>query len=139
MNRILVFHHHESAGNAIRMAPSAYFMDSEYEKVAVRIYAERAPDRDAKFDILADGVSIFNNRANKAIHPTSGVDITGDAATEAILTAGQNSEELAGDFNASTIEKGSWVSCNLVDAGGGSNFTVQLELQHLSEEEESLD
>ncbi len=136
MNRILVFHFHETSGNSIRMAPSAYYIDGEYQKVAVRIYAETAPTRDAKFNIYTDGVSIFCNHTGKAYNVATGVDITGADAYEAVLPANQSSEEFAEDFNDTLIEEGSWVYCNLVDSGGGKNFTVQLELYRVSEGEE---
>ena len=135
MNRIYTFHIHETSGNEIRMAPSAYYMDAEYDKVAVRIYAEKAPTRDAKINIFDDGVSIFSNRTNRAWNRTTGVEITGADAYEAILPANQNSEEIAEDFNEDVIEEGSWVWCNLVDAGEGKNFTVQLELHQVSKDE----
>ena len=135
MNRLLIFHLHETSGNEARMAPSAYYIDGEYDKVSVRIYAETAPLRDAKFDIFDDGVSIFSNRTNRAWDITTGLEITGKVTTEAILPANQNSEEMAEDFNDALIEEGSWVYCNLVDAGGGRNFTVQLELHQVSEDE----
>lgn len=135
MNRLLIFHHHDTAGNNVRMAPSAYYIDGEYDKVAVRIYAGTVPVRDAKIDIFDDGVSIFSNRINRAWNLTSGVEITGAAATEAILAAGQTSEDIAEDFTDDLIKEGSWVSCNLVDAGGGRDFTVQLELHQVSEDE----
>ena len=135
MNRLLIFHYHKTYANEARMAPSAYYMDAEYDKVSVRIYAETAPLRDAKFDIFDDGVSIFSNRTNRAVNATTGVDITGAANTNAVLVAGQNSEEIAGDFNDNIIEEGSWVYCNMVDSGGGKNFTVQLELHQTSEDE----
>ena len=134
-----MFHIHGTSGNEVRMAPSAYYMDAEYDKVAVRIYSEDAPLRDAKFNIYNDGVSIFSNRTNKAYNVTTGVDITGADVYEAILPAGQNSEEIAEDFNDSVIAEGSWVWCDLVDAGGGNNFTVQLELHQVSEDEEGED
>ncbi len=135
MNRLLVFHYHETSGNEVRMAPSAYYMDAEYDKVSVRIYAEDAPTRDAKINIFDDGVSIFSNRTNRAWNRTTGVEITGADAYEAILPANQNSEEIAEDFNEDVIGEGSWVWCNLVDDGGGKNFTVQLELHQVSEDE----
>lgn len=132
MNRLLTFHIHDTSGNEVRMAPSAYYMDAEYAKVAVRIYAETAPLRDAKFDILDDGVSIFENRTSRALNVTTGVDITGDAVTAAVLAKGDNADEWAEDFNDNPIKEGSWVYCNLVDSGGGKNFTVHLELEDLS-------
>lgn len=139
MNRLLIFHVHETSGNQVRMAPSGYYMDGEYDKVGVRIYAENAPIRDAKIDIFDDGVSIFSNRTNRAWNRTTGVEITGDATTEAILPVNQNSEEIAEDFTSEPIAEGSWVYCDLVDAGGGKNFTVQLELHQVSEDETGED
>jgi len=135
VNRLLVFHYHETSGNEVRMAPSAYYMDGEYNKVSVRIYAENAPVRDAKIDIFDDGVSIFNDRSNRAFNFATGVVIPKTAETYAVLAVGQNSEDVAEDFNDTLIAKESWVYCNLVDAGGGKNFTVQLELHQVSEDE----
>jgi len=117
------------------MAPSAYYMDGEYDKVSVRIYAETAPLREAKIDILDDGTSIFTNQSLRRWSKTTGVEETNAADTTVTLMAGENSEESAEDFTPSTIEEGSWVYCNLVDSGGGYNFTVQLELHQTSEDE----
>ena len=138
MNRILIFHYHDTAGNEKRMAP-AYYMDAEYDKVAVRIYAETAPLRDAIFNIYNDGVSIFSNRTSRAWDISTGEEITGAADTNVCLAAGDNSDEMADDFNNITIEEGSFVYCNLIDTGGGKNFTVQLELSPLSEGESGED
>jgi len=135
MNRLLIFHFHDTSANEARMAPSAYYMDAEYGKVSVRIYAGTAPLRDAKINIYDDGTSIFSNRTSRAVHATTGADITGADAYEAILAAGQSSEEVAEDFNDTVIDEGSWVYCNLVDSGGGRDFTVQLELHQTSEDE----
>ncbi len=66
-----------------------------------------------------------------------GADITGAATTYVILGENQNGEEHAEDFNDTNIAQGSWVHCTLVDSGGGKNFTVQLELKPLSEEDEA--
>ena len=135
MNRLLVFHYHGTSVNEVRMAPSGYYIDGEYEKIAVRVYAREAPIRDAKIGIFDDGVSIFSNRTPlETGDPATGVQ-TVVLSTEAVLAAGENSEEIAEDFNDNIIEDGSWVYCNLVDAGGGSDFTVQLELHQVSEGE----
>lgn len=139
MNRFLIFHHHGYAGNQTRMAPSAYYMDAEHEKVAVRIYAEDAPLEDATFDIFDDGTSIFSNRTTRAVNATTGADITGVADTNAVLSKGKNSEEIADDFNNTVIAEGSWVYCNVMNGGGGKNFMVQLELAPLSEGETGED
>ena len=139
MNRLLIFHYHDTAGNSVRMAPSAYYMDGEYDKVAVRIYAATAPFREAKVDIFDDGVSIFTNQSSRMYHKVTGVDITPADATEVTLAAGENLEENAEDFTDTPIEVGSCIYCNLVDAGGGKDFTVQLELHQVSEDEEGDD
>lgn len=134
MNLILTFHTHRDAGDKARMSPSAYFMDTDYVPVAVRIYAEIAPLRDAKFDIFDDGVSIFSNKVNRAWNLATGVEITGTADTTVGLAPNQSCEEMAEVFTGDTISEDSWIYCNLVDAGGGENFTVQLELSPLTEE-----
>lgn len=135
MNRILTFHLHDTAGNTTRMAPSAYYLDGAYEPVAVRIYAEQAPTSEATFDIFADGVSIFSNKVTRSWHLSTGVELTGTADTTIGLAPGQQSEELAENFHSNPIDEGSWVYCNLVKGGGGKNFTVQLELTPLPEED----
>ena len=135
----LIFHLHDTAGNNTRMAPSAYYMEADFIPVNVRIYAEDAPPRDAKIDIFDDGTSIFENRASTSTNKSTGVVTVQAAATEAILMAGETEADLAGNLNTEmVIEEGSWVYCNLVDSGGGRNFMVQLELERLEAEEESL-
>ena len=138
MNRLLVFHYHETAGNEVLMAP-AYYIDADYEKVAVRIHANTAPTREAKIDILDDGVSIFADQGQQSVHLTTGVISTLGSGTSATLAAGENSEESAEDFAEGNIEEGSWLTCKLVNAGGGKNFTVQLELHQVSEDDETGD
>ena len=135
MNRLLIFHYHGSVGSEVLMAP-AYYIEAEYEKVAARIYAGTAPRQEAEIDILDDGVSIFADQGNQTVHPTTGVISILGAGTSATLAAGENSEEAAEDFAEGNIEQGSWITCKLVDAGGGKNFTVQLELSQVSEDDE---
>ena len=137
MNKFLSFHHHETSGNEVRMAP-AYYIEADYSKVAVRIYAKAVPLWEARFDIFNDGISIFTNNTPK-VYATSGVDISRDDDTTIFLSAGENSEEFAEDFTGTPIERDSWVYCNMVDAGGGSGFTVQLELRPMSEDDDSED
>lgn len=139
MNRLLVFHLHETSGNQARMAPSAYYIEADYEPVSIRLYAEVAPTRDAKFDIYDDGVSVFSDRGMESVSKTTGVISTLGAGTYITLPANTNSDEMAEDFNDNTIEVGSWVYCNLIDSGGGKNFTVIFELRPLSEDGESSD
>lgn len=139
MLRILTFHYHDTTVGEKRMLPT-YYIEADYTPVAVRIYAETAPSTgDAKIDIYDDGVSIFNNRTPRDYHPTTYKEETGVAVTAAVLGNGLNSEEYAEDFATITIDNGSWVHCNLVDAAAGKNFTVQFELftdaEPLGEEE----
>ncbi len=136
MDRILIFHYHDTSGKTVRMSPSAYYVDAEYEKVAVRIYAEGAPSTEAEIDILDDGVSIFNERGSAVAHRTTGVISIVGSGTGATLAANQNSEDAAQDFTDDVIVEGSWVSCNLVKGGGGKNYTVQFELRQVSEGDE---
>jgi len=140
MNRILVFHSKDNTED--RIGPT-YYMDAEYDKVAVRIYAETAPARDAKIDIYDDGVSIFADRSSSTLDsdstPGYPVFTAGTAKTYAVLPEGQNSEDIADDFNSTLIEEGSWVYCELEDSGEGENFTVQLELHPVSEGESGED
>jgi len=138
MNRILTFHTHKGSYATGRMSPSAYYMDAEYEKVAVRIYAEVTPDMQAKFDIYDDGVSIFKDGGEPLVALTSG-KITQLTNTYITLPANATSEDLADTFNDAIIEKGSWVYCEIVDGGNGKGFTVQLELHQLSEDELETD
>lgn len=130
--RILSFHHKDAIGNETRMQPT-YYIEANYTPVVVRIHAEVAPSRDAKVDIYDDDVTIFNNRTPLDINPSTGRNQSGAAVTAQVLCAGQNKEELAGDFATDLIEEGSWVHCNIVDSGGGKNFSVHLELQSLEE------
>jgi len=139
MNRFLVWHYHDSVGNETRMAPSAYYIDADYAKVAVRIYAETAPLSDAEIDIFDDGTSIFRSNAFTKFNLSTARRTVVSDTTTVVLVKGQNSDEVAENFNDTPIEEGSWVYCNLVDAGGGSNFTVQLELRQVSEDEELED
>jgi len=41
-DRILTWHRHKIDGDETRIGPT-YYMDAEYEPLAVRIYAETAP------------------------------------------------------------------------------------------------
>ena len=133
MRRILTFNGIEQivSGGDFRLGPT-YYMEADYEPVAVRIYAGNAPNLDARIDIFADGVSIFTDHSNRTYSQATGYDSPTPVTTVA-LYAGENSEAYAEDFASDIIEKGAWVYCNLVDAGGGINFTVQLELEQVSE------
>jgi len=116
------------------MSPSAYYAETDLMPVAVRIYAERAPSANAKFDIFDDGVSIFTNTAAQ-LWNSSGVQIANAADTTIGLAAGQATEELAERFTDTIIDAGSWVYATIPTSGGGKNFTVILELEAI----ESMD
>lgn len=119
---------------------STYYIETDYTPVAVRIHAGLVPvSGDAKIDIHADGVSIFNNRTLSDLDLDTGVVDTGTAVTTALLGKGLSSEEYAEDFATDVdgetiiIEKGSWIYCNLENTGGGDNFSVSLELYTMTE------
>ncbi len=135
--RILTFHRTEPIGNEVRMSPSAHYIEADYTPIAVRIASETVPVRDAKIDILDDGVSIFNNRRPTDYNITTGADQTGSAIRYAVLSAGEQYEEQAEDFASKVIASGSWVTCNLVDAGGVKNIAVHLELFSEDEAQEN--
>jgi len=111
------------------MMPSAYYMDTHYIPVAVRLYAEEAPSvEDAQFNIYCSGASIFPDRATHTYHPQGGISVRANAKTYIALSKGSNSEDALDEFVEGTLAKDSWVTCNLIKDGGGRNFTVQLEL-----------
>lgn len=133
-DRILTWHFEGVRDSNARMG-AAYFMEADYEPVGVRAHAETAPSyADAEFNIFKDGVSILKNRA-----PTS-TDIYGritvpTARQTVVITKGNSSEDVAEDFLDAYLEQGTWITCKYVAAGGGSNFTVQLELKRVSNED----
>lgn len=139
MNRVLSWSTFKSGGNHYSIGPT-YYMEADYEPVAVRIYAEIAPsDGDAEFNIYDDGVSIFSNKASDTMYPMGGVQTTASAETN-IFLGEENSQVDAENFQESLIiEEGSWVSCNCIQDGAGRNLSVHLELRPLSEDEESED
>ena len=117
-------------GGNKRSIGATFFIDAEYEPVAVRIYAEQAPDvEDAEFNIYADGVTIFADRSSPTFYITGGVETGADAVTNIVLEKGENSEDAAQDFTEDIVlARGSWISCNLIKDGGGRNFSIHLEL-----------
>ena len=136
-NRVLTWNALKSDGNLYSIG-ATYYIEADYEPVAVRLYAEVAPDvEDAEFNIYDDGVTILQNRASDTYYVTGGVQTKATSVTNVVLTKGGNDEVFAGDFKDTVIEGGSWVSCNLIKDGGGKNFTVQLDLVRLSEEDEN--
>lgn len=134
--RVLTFHEKEPYHYETRYGPT-YYIEADYSPIAVRICAESAPDRDAKFDIYDDGTSIFADRGSHAqINLSSGVRTTTDADTRVVLCKGETLEESAEDFSGNVIEKGSVVYCKLIDSGDGKNFSIHLELEKLTEDDE---
>ena len=112
MKTTYTFHVHRNAGSSDRMAPSGIYVTEDCEPLAIRLYAEQAPLAPATFDVYDDGDSILSRYAT--------------------LAAGQNGDELADNFITSTmIDAGSWLSCDMLDAGGGYNFTLQLDVEIL--------
>ncbi len=122
----------KAEGKTERLNP-AYYIESDYDVVAVRLHAVNAVDSDVEFDILDDGVSIFNDRASTRIDNYGRLS-TDASATTAVLAKGDTTEEDAEDFNGNPIEKGSWVHCELKSPASGT-FSVHLELEELSEDE----
>ncbi len=134
-SRILIWHLHKHQSTGTRIG-ATYYIEADYTPVAVRIYAETAPKEDAEFNIYDDGVSIFSDRSVNLVNQTTGVVTVRSAKTTAVLPKGDNSEEDAEEFGSSIIDEGSWVHCNVIEDGGGENFTVQLELESQLEPEE---
>ena len=133
MNQSISFH--IESGSQVMMLP-AHYIEADYAVVAARIYAERAPSvEDAEFDIYADGVSIFTNRTPTPT-PAPGTEAVLTLTTTISLTKDNNDESFTGDFSASMLEAGTWLTCKLIKGGGGKNFTVQLDLVRISDPEE---
>ncbi len=137
-DRILTWSVKRCDGNPTTILP-AYYMESEYTPTAVRIYAETAPTvDDAEFEILDDGVSIMNDHqysystyaANTAVY-------TGVYTIH--LPINSTVDEMAEDFREEVIAAGSWVTCQIRQDGGGKNFTIQMELDKVSESDEDTD
>ena len=127
--RILIFGPYQETVDGVIRLGSAFYIEETCKPTTASVYAVRAPTNDALIDVLDDGVSIFNNRTLTHQNTTTGADLTGTAVTGAVLPAGTNSEEDAEDFLDSDIEAGSWLTCNLLDSGAGSGFTMQVVLE----------
>ena len=134
MNKTLTFHYHGTSGNEASLSP-AYSLLSDIDPLAVSIYAVKSPIRDARIDIYADGVSIFQNRTSEDFNETTGANQTGAADTTVVLTAGENSSDFTGNLSGENIVSGTWITCKLIDAGGGADFTVNLEVSVIAEED----
>lgn len=132
-DRILIWHT-EGKGDEPRIGP-AYYLETDYEPLKVRIHAEVAPsDEDAEFDIRADGVSIFANQTPTPNAP-AGRQTYITSNTGAVLAKGDTTEVDAEDFKEGlTLEEGSWLTCVPIRGGKGKNFTISLELDSIADE-----
>jgi hypothetical protein len=137
MDRVLTWHFPKGGDKS----QPAYYMETDYQPSAVRIYAEKAPAAgDCQVDIFDDGVSIFNDTATVRPYFSSTVRYSKDAAsTYVILPQGDNAEVDAEDFTGNPIEAGSWVTCVLGTTGGAENVTVHLELTRMDEDDETTE
>lgn len=134
-DRILTWNFHRRTGNDEQNVP-AYFMESDYEPTGLRIHAGTAPSlEDAEFDILDDGASIFVDRGVGLLDSTSG-QTEFVSQTTVQLGKGETEEQDADEFNNTPIAAGSWLTLDVVKDGAGRNFTVQLELDKVSDDSE---
>lgn len=130
-DRILLWHirSHDDLSSLPR-----FFMDADYEKVALRVYADTAPvTDDLAVDIQADGVSIFNNLPTNTF-TTLGHRITIPTTTP-ILNKGENEETEIQDLNGELIPNSSWVTLVLSELQGAKGITIQLELNRIDQED----
>jgi len=112
MHKSYYFHVHRNAGASDRMAPSGYYISEDCTPISVRIQAESAPLRNAIFDVYKDRTTIMRRYSP--------------------LPAGATSEELAENIlQGISLEKGSWLSADMIDAGGGYNFSLEVEVEEL--------
>ena len=125
-NLILTWSAYKDHGNRRAMMPSAYYMDTDYVPIAVRLYAEFTPEiEDAEFNIYDDGVTLLTDRSTKKFNVTSGT-FEADPETNVAISKGENTEVFTGDLKDTIIAESSWVSCNIIKDGGGRNFTSNL-------------
>ena len=84
-----------------------YYMEKDYEPVALRIMSRENPGIDVEVDIFSNGATIFNEAA--------------------ILPGDETFQDLSVDFVDDPImEEGSIITCSIAN---GNDITVQLELQ----------
>ena len=116
----------------------AYYMETDYEPVAVRVYADSGPQvLDAKFDILVDGVSIFSDTTEVENSPDVNYQHQHVATTSIELPASATDDTMAENFkDGLTIDEGSWVTCKFKNDGGARNVSIHLELITVSESNE---
>jgi hypothetical protein len=133
--RILTWHYSEP-----NQPLPAFYADEDYEKVAVRIYAEVAPNAgDFEVDIFDDGVSIFSNRA-ATFNDTNKNDSYSDPAdTKVAMHKGDTAEVDAENFTSDLIDEGSWLTCVVYGTGGAKNVTIHLELNRFDDTDDAAD
>ena len=97
----------------------ACYAEEDYSPEHIRLYSPNALGAGVcEVDIRDDGVSILEDYAK--------------------LSGEQTLEELAGNFASDkpTIEQGSVITCHIVDPGGASSLSIQLEMESLADEDE---
>jgi len=117
----------------------AFYLGADYSKGAVRIYAETPPQgNDLKVDILADGVSIFNDHASQLAWIGDHEPAPPHTPDTSVgLSIGETTDTEAADFTNGDLTEGTWMTLSVVDLASARNVTVQLELIKLSEDEET--
>ncbi len=118
--RILTWHIPSIVGDGTGQG-AVYYLDKDYEPVAVRIYARTAPNGgDLQIDIKDDGVSIFENYG--------------------LLTRGNKSTDWGEDFDLNSekmlMAQGSWITLDIPESGGAGDISVSLELISLADTDE---
>ncbi len=84
-DRTLTWYHQGGVRGDESRTGETYYLDVDYEPVAVRIHAETAPDLgDAQFDIRADGVSIFANQTPEPVSTVGRIVVTVSTAYASI-------------------------------------------------------
>ena len=122
-DRVLTWHIPDSP-NPVSLP--RYYMDGDYDPVAVRVCADVPPVDDLSIDIQTDGKSIFANQSSTTF-TTDGQRTTIPTST-VVLVNGETSNEEIEDFGSDIIADGSWVSCVPFNLAGAKGVTVQLEL-----------
>jgi len=121
---ILTFYSQELSGSG-QYGP-AYYIPESMTPVNLRIHAAKTPTvDDATFEIYADGVSIMSNRYPYTVTQTA-PPVQNETDTTVMLPKNQSSAEDAENFNGDVV---GWVTCKVVNNGGGKGFTLQLELE----------
>lgn len=132
MNRILNWNALSDGGNNYNLG--SFYIGEDSIPAAARIHAEISPDvEDAEFDIKCNGVSIFPARNRNIYYPNGGVQTKRDGETTVSLSKGSNSEDIIDAFAEDALVKDTWITCNLINDGGGRNFSIQLEIASVEE------